>query len=88
MLIFKGVLYRKITHTTAATALFVTMAAKKRLPMDPRAAKVQRRSMFFTEEKIWEVGVHHKNLVTWENRAPKDWQVASPLVMWDFSYFF
>ena len=26
-------------------------------------------------------GVHHKNLVTWENRAPKDWQVASPLVM-------
>ena len=27
------------------------------------------------------IGVHHKNLVTWENRAPKDWQVASPLVM-------
>ena len=21
-------------------------------------------------------GVHHKNLFTWENRAPKDWQVA------------
>ena len=21
-------------------------------------------------------GVRHKNLVTWENRAPKDWQVA------------
>ena len=28
--------------------------------------------------KPWwlEDGVHHKNLVTWENRAPKDWQVA------------
>ena len=34
-------------------------------------------------------GVHHKHLVTWENRAPKDWQVASPLVMVSgFSYFF
>ena len=26
------------------------------------------------------IGVHHKNLVTWENRAPKNWQVA--LVPW------
>ena len=29
-------------------------------------------------------GVHHKNLFTWENRAPKNWQVASPLVMYGF----
>ena len=35
----------------------------------------------------WLVGVHHKDLVTWENRAPKDWQVASPLVMQGFSNF-
>ena len=33
--------------------------------------------------KVWSVhhnfsyGVHHKNLVTWENRAPKDWQALS-----------
>ena len=26
---------------------------------------------------LWYYGVHHKNLVTWENRAPKDWQVLS-----------
>ena len=32
-------------------------------------------------------GVHHKDFVTWENRTPKDWQVASPLVMQGFSNF-
>ena len=30
-------------------------------------------------------GVHHKNLVTWENWAPKDWQVA--FVPWWFFGF-
>ena len=32
-------------------------------------------------------GVHHKHLENMENRVPKDWQVASPLVMQGFSKF-
>ena len=32
-------------------------------------------------ELCFNIGVLHKDLVNWENRAPKDWQVASPLVM-------
>ena len=31
------------------------------------------------------LGVHHKDLVTWEKKNPKDWQVASFLVMQGFS---
>ena len=43
---------------------------------DPR--RVSGKMTFL---KWYMYGVHHKNLVTWENRAPKDSEVASPLVM-------
>ena len=34
----------------------------------------------------WSCGDHDADLVTWENRAPKDWQVQyCPLVMQGFS---